>query len=105
MTFSTDWRALCAELVNDLHDYKVANEQYEDALVNRARARLAEPEPQGPTAWMYLGDPCYDGDRWHDQWEVTLDEKVARYKAGNKKLVPLWCRPAIAAELRDTTTP
>jgi hypothetical protein len=44
-----NFRALCAELVNDLHDYKVANEQYEDALVNRARAALAQPEPQGPS--------------------------------------------------------
>jgi hypothetical protein len=44
----TDWRALCAELVNELHDYKVANEQHDDALVNRARAALARPEPQGP---------------------------------------------------------
>ena len=40
----TDWKALCAELVNELHDYKVANEQHDDALVNRARAALAQPE-------------------------------------------------------------
>jgi len=44
---SISFRALCAELVNELHDYKVANEQHDDALVNRVRAALAQPEPQG----------------------------------------------------------
>jgi hypothetical protein len=44
---SISFRALCAELVNELHDYKVANEQHDDALVYRARAALAQSEPEG----------------------------------------------------------
>jgi hypothetical protein len=54
-----------------------------------------EPEPQGPTAWMYRGEPDFDGERWRESWKVTLDEKLARYMSGNKEPVPLWDRPAI----------
>jgi hypothetical protein len=64
---STDWKALCAELVNDLHDYKVANEQYEDALVNRARAALAQPEPQGPSG--------------EDLIQLAIDTRLYRFQA------------------------
>ena len=53
----TDFRALCAELVNDLEEY---GEAVVDAgvgwvdpdtreLLIRARALLAQPEPKGPT--------------------------------------------------------
>jgi hypothetical protein len=60
MTDPTDWRALCAELVNELHTYKVANEQHEDALVNCARTALAQPEPQGSATliWSEERQPC-----------------------------------------------
>jgi hypothetical protein len=45
----TDFRALCAELADELHGYKVANPTHCRALLDRARAALAQPEPQGPT--------------------------------------------------------
>jgi hypothetical protein len=60
-----------------------------------SRWQHARPEPQGPTAWMYRGEPDFDGERWRENWKVTLDEKVARFKSGNKEPVPLWGRPAI----------
>jgi len=50
---STDFRALCAELLNDLehslfqHCLEGAIEN--DPLINRARAALAKPEPVAPT--------------------------------------------------------
>ena len=56
----------------------------------RGQEAPAQPEPKGPIAWMYLGEPDYDGREWHDRWEVTLDEKLARFKSGNKDPVPLW---------------
>lgn len=65
-----------------------------DALM-ALRSKLAQPEPSEPSAWMYRDEPYYDGRNWHDQWQVTLDEKVARYKSGNKEPIPLWPRPAI----------
>jgi hypothetical protein len=60
-----------------------------------AAAWGANQELEGPTAWMYQGEPIFDGERWHDRWEVTLDERLARYKSGDKEPVPLWRRPTI----------
>jgi hypothetical protein len=41
-----DFRALCAELADELHGYASANPHHDsDELVARARAALAEPEP------------------------------------------------------------
>jgi hypothetical protein len=48
----TDFRALCAELVDAyewcIEEYMTAPAE-EDTLIQRARAALAQPEPQGPT--------------------------------------------------------
>jgi len=44
-----DYRALCAELTNELQGYKVAHPMHCRALLNRARAALAQPEPVAPT--------------------------------------------------------
>ena len=102
----TDFRALCAELHAAVQLYTgqnpaaagiPANElvaRLMDAMANTAAA-LAQPEPQGPTAWMYQSEPDFDGERWRENWKVTLDEKLARYKSDNKEPVPLWGRPAI----------
>ena len=49
MTTTPDFRALCAELADELQGYKVAHPMHCRALLNRARAALAQPEPQGPT--------------------------------------------------------
>jgi len=47
----TDFRALCAELVDAyawcVDNYMTASAD-EDSLIDRARAALAKPEPQGP---------------------------------------------------------
>jgi hypothetical protein len=53
----TDFRALCAELADSLEDWLSSNsiggislDDGTDAeLIFRARAALAQPEPQGPT--------------------------------------------------------
>jgi len=48
----TDFRALCAELVEDIEEWMDGTDHCPPssvALVNRARAALARPEPQGPT--------------------------------------------------------
>lgn len=43
---SSNFRALCAELTDELHGYASANPHHDsDELVARARAALAEPEP------------------------------------------------------------
>ena len=48
----TDFRALCAELVQDIEEWIVAVDHCppsSSALVQRARAALAQPEPVAPT--------------------------------------------------------
>jgi hypothetical protein len=75
---SISFRALCAELVNELYDYIVANEQYNDALVNRTRAELVKPEPQGlelvyrycPVTIAECGGPCEQGPEYCDCGEI-----------------------------------
>jgi hypothetical protein len=46
MTTTPDFRALCAELVDELHHYKIANPQHDTALLDRARHELATPPPK-----------------------------------------------------------
>ena len=49
MTESTNWRALCAELL-DVIDFLCEGDTRPDSeSVTRARAALAQPEPEGPT--------------------------------------------------------
>ena len=55
------YRALCAELVDELEDWIAYGDALaiEDNLVDRARAALAQPEPEGPTD--------EEVDAWADQ--------------------------------------
>ena len=46
--YPTDFRALCAELLCSLEQYPVQPPRDRD-LIDRARAALAQSEPQGPT--------------------------------------------------------
>ena len=48
---STDWRALCAELVAgiDNYDFDLSSTQQDYSVLERARAALAQPEPVGLT--------------------------------------------------------
>jgi len=49
-----------------------------------------KPEPE-PVAWMYKGEPWFDGTIWHDQSEVTTHKRVAMFKDKNAK--PLYTAP------------
>jgi hypothetical protein len=53
----TDFRALCAELLQEL-SYATAWD-YQKALKDQARVALAQPEPEGPTD-EELNDLCAD---------------------------------------------
>ena len=63
-----DYRAMCAELVDALAEWRLGGGPPEDTadadLIDRARALLAEPEPEGPSDeeldrlwWQYLEEP------------------------------------------------
>jgi len=86
------YRALCAEILQKLDQYEDGQRVDWDAWRNNARAALAA-EPVAPTAWMYQSEPDFDGKHWHENWKTTLDEKLARYMAGKKEPIPLWCSP------------
>jgi hypothetical protein len=64
-------------------------------MVAFLKQNTAQPEQKVPTAWTYQGEPDFDGEHWRENWQVTLDEKLARFKSGDKEPVPLWNRPAI----------
>jgi hypothetical protein len=52
VSITTDWRALCAELVEDIEEWMAGTDHCPPSsmtLVKRARAALAQPEPQGPS--------------------------------------------------------
>ncbi len=80
----TDFRALCAELADELQGYKVAHPMHCRALLDRARTALAQPEPQGPT-------------------DAELDELAEEYLDWNadgirgyaRAVLARWGRPAI----------
>ena len=54
---TTDYRAMCAELVDKLHEHTSMWEGHEIDLVARARALLAQPEPEGPTDEQIMERP------------------------------------------------
>jgi hypothetical protein len=63
--------------------------QMQDATIKALTAALAKQAE--PVAWRYKGEPWFDGDHWHDKYEVTTDERVARFK--DKNAQPLYTAP------------
>jgi hypothetical protein len=128
---STDFRALCAELLQPLAEYDGANPYHEHrALITRARAALAaEPEGEGPTAkellamrsWSSHG-PTFDSDlvdfgrailaRWGrpaappapEAVELGILLRVGESCGGGAALSPEQCRRA-ATLLQQLSAP
>ena len=46
---SDTYRAMCEELVDELHAYKVAHLNHDTGVIARAREMLAQPAAEGPT--------------------------------------------------------
>jgi hypothetical protein len=65
---TTDYRALCAELVDEL-DYQTSNHEA-DELIDRARAALAEQ----PVSQLYTLEPPADGEVPEGPSDEDLDE-------------------------------
>lgn len=57
-----DYRAMCAELVEKLHEHTCLYEGHESELVTRARALLAQPVAEEPPAVTISGllNPAYE---------------------------------------------
>jgi hypothetical protein len=85
----TDWRALCAELVNELEEWvafgDVGEIELAHALIDRARAALAQPEPQGAS-----------DEELYDYWISTSPEFGCADPVGfARAILARWGRPAI----------
>jgi hypothetical protein len=79
-TTGTGWRALCEELADELTGYKVANPMHCRALLDRARADLAQPEPAGlpPRVGhiLRLAEIIREVDGNHDKGAAALAEAI-----------------------------
>ena len=53
-------------------------------------SQQAQPE-QEPVAWIYKSEPSFDGNKWHDTFEVTTSKQVALWK--DKTAKPLYTTP------------
>jgi hypothetical protein len=96
----TDFRALCAELAKQLEGWQCyASPDGPNAeVLARARAALAQPEPQGPTDEELLRcyglakrDHCYEGPI--DDWPKRAERAATVH--GLHAVLTRWGRPAI----------
>tara|TARA_R110000868_G_scaffold394914_2_gene666390 strand:- start:33 stop:740 length:708 start_codon:yes stop_codon:yes gene_type:complete len=63
-----------------------------------------EAEPK-PVAWMYRGEPSFDGTEWREIWKVTTDKRLAEYKAKPDQPIPLFSVLYRAAATTPTPEP
>jgi len=86
-----DWRALCAELLQELcchyRSWELKEGHCSDA-VTRARAALAQPEPQGPT-----------DEELDELWSRVINLKIKSNEIGPRfpfarAVLQRWGRPA-----------
>ena len=72
-----------------LRDFEAARAVLHDNL----RAALAQQaEPVEPVAWRFKTDAWFDGNVWHDAYEVTTDKSVAEWR-GRGCVTPLYTAP------------
>ena len=76
------------------------------APLQQQAAPVPEAEPgEVPAAWLYLGEPDFDGTTWRENWDVTTYEQVARFKAQPDCPVPLFRRPATLLQQQAAPVP
>ena len=68
---------------------------YARAVLARWGNHLGSPDSSlqpvlDPVAWMYQGEPSFDGTDWQDTWEVTTDKRLAEFKATPDQPIPLF---------------
>jgi hypothetical protein len=52
-----------------------------------------------PVAWRYKSEPSFDGNKWHDTYELTASKQVALWK--DKDAKPLYTTPPQRKPLTD----
>jgi hypothetical protein len=91
----TSFRALCAELADELQGYKVAHPMHCRALLDRARAALTQPEPQGPTNEELDEFAIYWWGPETDESLVSDVIECGSMVAYARAVLARWGRPAI----------
>lgn len=86
----TVYEILCAQ------EKPPEGEHWEGFLARRIVDALRDQMVQGePKAWLYPGDPSFDGKNWQERVEVTTSYQVAEFKCGTiEKPVPLHAKGA-----------
>jgi len=71
--------------------YDLADEFYGEpvASMRAALERWGKPDNNTPVAWMYKGEPDFDGKNWNENWGVTTDYEVAKWRAKPEEPIPL----------------
>jgi hypothetical protein len=74
---STDYRALCAEILQKLDQYEDGQRVDWDAWRNNARAELVKPDPVAPTDQELLrlyqvATPCYAVEKYKRELDFAL---------------------------------
>jgi hypothetical protein len=88
------YRALCAELADELQGYKVAHPMHCRALLTHARAALAQPEPVAPTDEELLrlygvATPCYHVEEYRRELDYARAVwRLARWNTPTAQPVP-----------------
>jgi len=57
----------------------------------RVKAALASVRDAEPVAWIYKGDPYFDGRKWNDTAQVTTSKQLAMFNDSRAK--PLYTHP------------
>ena len=79
--------ALESEIARLRAALKVIDECFADMKTRLEEHLLPGPPGPEPVAWRYKGEPWFDGSRWHDKYELTTDERLAKWK--DKDALPL----------------
>lgn len=66
--------------------YPTSQEEFNTVEILTA---LRERIVAGAVAWMYNGEPWFDGEKWHTDKEVTISKSLAMFKNKNSA-IPLY---------------
>jgi hypothetical protein len=98
----TDFRALCAELIDGIDEFATVCDTGEPfyQLITRVRAALGEPEPEGPTdddlrAQIMLWLGCTDLPSDDQEWPEPL--RIPEILGLLRAVLARWGRPAAPA--------
>jgi len=68
-----------------------AHDHYQEQVADLYTTPQPKQEQGEPVAWIYKSEPSFDGNKWHDTFEVTTSKQVALWK--DKTAKPLYTTP------------